>query len=82
MDLCEEVGDGLGKVLGDRGRLAHHNLFNRDRVFEAHRLLYHSTLGLRVMKKKKRVATLRTMWAIFKPAQGFFPDSISTLIRA
>jgi len=29
-------------------------------VFEAHRLLYHSTLGLRVMKKKKnRFETLR-----------------------
>ena len=25
-------------------------------MFEAHRLLYHSTLGLRVIKKKKRVA--------------------------
>jgi len=24
-------------------------------VFKAHRLLYHSTLGLRVIKKKKRV---------------------------
>jgi len=25
-------------------------------VFEAHRLVYHSTLGLRVIKKKKRLA--------------------------
>jgi len=27
-------------------------------VFEAHRLLYHSTLGLREIKKKKRVRNL------------------------
>ena len=28
--------------------------FRRGIVFEAHRLVYHSTLGLRVMKKKRR----------------------------
>ena len=28
-------------------------------VFKAHRLLYHSTLGLRVIKKKKRVLRAR-----------------------
>ena len=26
-------------------------------IFKAHRLLYHSTLGLRVMKKKKKAVT-------------------------
>ena len=29
--------------------------FRRGLVFKAHRLLYHSTLGLRVIKKKKKV---------------------------
>jgi len=29
-------------------------------VFKAHRLLYHSTLGLRVIKKKKKI------WMIFR----------------
>jgi len=28
--------------------------FRAGRVFKAHRLLYHSTLGLRVIKKKKK----------------------------
>ena len=30
-------------------------LFRGGLVFKAHRLLYHSTLGLRVIKKKKKV---------------------------
>jgi len=40
--LSEEVEEGCVKRF--RGGL----------VFKAHRLVYHSTLGLRVMKKKKK----------------------------
>ena len=32
-------------------------------VFKAHRLLYHSTLGLRIIKKKKKVGPL-TIWRV------------------
>jgi len=35
------------------------NYFAEGSVFEAHRLLYHSTLALRVMKKKKKKKVLR-----------------------
>ena len=37
-------------------------------VFEAHRLLYHSTLGLRVIKKEKKGAS-----------EGFICDLLSAL---
>ena len=39
-------------------RLADANLFRGGLLFKAHRLLYHSTLGLRVIKKKKKTANL------------------------
>jgi len=35
-------------------RLVQSNLMERVLVFKAYRLLYHSTLGLRVIKKKKK----------------------------
>jgi len=31
-------------------------------VFKAHRLLYHSTLGVRVIKKKKEAPRERSVW--------------------
>ena len=37
----------------DRRRVEHHCLFNRARI-QAHRLWHHSTLGSRVITKKKR----------------------------
>ena len=53
----QEAGGG---VLGPRGAGAHQLLLHRNvqrfqgrLVFKAHRLLHHSTLGLRVMKKKE-----------------------------
>jgi len=46
------------KASVDRVRLGYINVqrFRGGLVFKAHRLLYHSTLGLRVIKKKKRCA--------------------------
>jgi len=32
-------------------------------VFKAHRLVYHSTLGLRVIKKKKKVGVEGRAWS-------------------
>ena len=42
------------------GRLLHRNVqrFQDGLVFKAHRLLYHSTLGLRVKKKKEEASLL------------------------
>ena len=38
-------------------------------VFEAHRLAYHSTLGLRVIKKKKKKKSPTTSaWSVLTPA--------------
>ena len=41
------------------------NRFRGGLVFKAHRLLYHSTLGSRVIKKKKR----RTSWTMPLPVE-------------
>ena len=47
--------------------------FREGLVFQAHRLLYHATLGLRVMKKGKEV------WGVgYPPAHGFPNESIPT----
>jgi len=43
----------MGSVL-----LRNVNRFRGGLVFKAHRLVYHSTLGLGVLKKKKRIGTL------------------------
>ena len=49
-----------------RVQLLHRNVqrFRGGRVFKAHRLLYYSTLGLRVIKKKKTdvQATTLSVW--------------------
>ena len=45
--------DAGARVLGVQ-QLANHLRFRGGLVFKAHRLLYHSTLGLRVIKKKKK----------------------------
>ena len=37
-------------------------LFRAGLVFKAHRLLYHSTLGLSVIKKKKKKTPFFTSW--------------------
>ena len=37
-------------------------------VFKAHKLLYHSTLGSRVVKKKKRSTSVQPIWAMRRPA--------------
>jgi len=37
-----------------QGKNSHVKRFRGGLVFKAHRLLYHSTLGLRVIKKKKK----------------------------
>ena len=49
------LGSGFGSSQA-RDRLLHINvqLFRGGLVFKAHRLLYHSTLGLRVIKKKTK----------------------------
>jgi len=43
-------------VWGTTSQLLHRNVlrFQGGLVFKAHRLLYHSTLGLRVIKQKKK----------------------------
>jgi len=45
------VGDALSHGIGEREYLER---FRGGLVFKAHRWLYHSTLGSRVIKKKKR----------------------------
>jgi len=42
------------KILGDHAGATASAAEQRGLVFKAHRLLYHSTLGLRLIKKKKR----------------------------
>jgi len=52
----EHATDVLGVPLPRGSRLSvkrNVKRFRGGRVFEAHRLLYHSTLGLRVIKKMK-----------------------------
>jgi len=44
----------------DRGSVLEHVVEAPQPVCKAHRLLYHSTLGLRVTKMKKSLATCRT----------------------
>jgi len=52
----------------DCGAGCYLNLFRGGLVFEAHRLLYHSTLGLRVIKKKKRTcSSFMTIWRTMSP---------------
>jgi len=46
------VDDGLSILNHDPDKV--HRLFRGGLVFKAHRLLYHSTLGLRVIKKTKQ----------------------------
>jgi len=41
-------------------------------VFKAHRLLYHSTLGLRVIKKKKTVILLDACWSFPTPDKTMY----------
>jgi len=41
------------------------NRFRGALVFKAHRLVYYSTLGLRVIKKKKKIAKLDTSVHLF-----------------
>ena len=62
---CAVQGSGAGEILGQLGlrgtgvnQLLHRNVqrFRGGLVFKAHRHLYHSTLGLRVIKKKKKLA--------------------------
>ena len=48
------AGMGKGKASPGRTRAAREQLRG---IFEAHRLVYHSTLGLRVIKKKKNAAS-------------------------
>ena len=45
-----------------RGQLLYRNVqrFRGGLVFKAHRRLYHSTLGLRVIKKKKKMTWRKT----------------------
>ena len=38
------------------------NRLRRGLAFKARRLVYHSTLGARVMKKKKKVAAVLSAW--------------------
>ena len=52
------LGSGLPSLAPSRERMTRNvKWFRRGLVFKAHRLLYHSTLGLRVIKKKKRMAS-------------------------
>jgi len=56
IDLCIKadrlVGFGVG--VSGRERFEWNHQFLGGLVFKAHRLVYHSTLGLRVIKKKKK----------------------------
>jgi len=56
-----ETGLGRQAIEGVRNRLEQNALlrFRDGLVFKAHRLLYHSTLGLRVIEKKKTPETPR-----------------------
>ena len=55
------VGSGADKPSGTR-HLQQHPVqwFRGGLVFKVHRLVYHSTLGLRVIKKKKKKKTAET----------------------
>ena len=57
----ERLSDWYGKTKVRREQLLSRNVkrFPGGLVFRAHRLLYHSTLGSRVIKKKRRDATPR-----------------------
>jgi len=48
-------------------------------VFKAHRLVYHSTLGLRVIKKKKAWSRNQGVWLAFEES-GSEEGSYSRLI--
>jgi len=50
------AGAGADEKLREASSVSHQSAlrFRGGLVFKAHRLLYHSTLGLRVIKKKKR----------------------------
>jgi len=61
-DGLEGVFDGpQDGVLHERKVLLHHAIPSQREglVFKAHRLVFHSTLGLRVIKKKKRSEAAR-----------------------
>jgi len=45
--------------LGERGQTMSSNAATRELVFKAHKLLYHSTLGLRLIKKRRRESAAR-----------------------
>ena len=57
-DLPPEVR-GRGRELDHSNHLQQLLWFRRGLVSKAHRLVYHSTLGLRVIKKKRRAAPAR-----------------------
>ena len=65
----ENVARGLETATADSRST---NKFREGLVFKAHRLLYHSTLGLRVtQKKKKKVFTATFGKALEFSFQGF-----------
>ena len=47
--------------------------FRSGLVFKAHRLLYHSTLGLRVIKKRRRRARYQTAERLIDAGTRFVP---------
>ena len=66
MDIKREAPKGTVAVSGN-GHVEPRPLFRRGLVFKAHRLLYHPTLGLRVIKKKK---TPTPAWSNHKVTSG------------
>ena len=71
-------GLGSGLRVSGGGRLLHRNVqrFRGGLVCKAHRLLYHSTLGLRVITKKKKstflgpfIRTVLNVWDVSRRRQ-------------
>jgi len=69
--VVQQISSGVGMV-EDKTQLLSRNVqrFRGGLVFQAHRLLYHSTLGLKVMKKKEEK---RGMDAADKAASLLWP---------
>ena len=62
-------------------KLLHRNVlrFRCGLVFKAHRLVYHSTLGLRVIKKKKKLYIAATAYSQVPPPSVWFKARVGLI---